>query len=156
MVNTPGCLSLPPSLFLSSPTPTHIAATRLSFRVHREIHRRSSTNTQTEAAFYFISHLFPLLSELRIEHVCEVLFHPRVPLKPVQLASLSIKPVHFASPHVCASKRCNRCWHFSSSMSSFTLFPKRSPGAFISPSMGGGLKPWAQQKRQLAHNPGLP
>lgn len=56
--------SLPPSLLLSSPTPTHIAATRLSFGVSWQIRRGYSTNMLTEAAFYFLSTLFPFVSDL--------------------------------------------------------------------------------------------
>lgn len=107
VVNTPAGLFLPP-FFSPPPHPTHIAATRLSFWVYWQIHRGCSTNMPTVAAFYFISWTFHFLSDLGFEHspfaslmhLCEVFLHFCVPLKPVPLASLSIKPVHFASPHV--------------------------------------------------------
>lgn len=114
VVNTPAGLSLPPSLPSSLLPHTNTHCSHTSFLL--SLLANSQRLQHKHANNYFISWIFHFLSHLGLEHspfvcllhLCEVLLHLWVPLKPVPLASLSMKPVHFASPHVCVGKCCNR------------------------------------------------
>lgn len=107
-------LSFPPSLpsSLLPHTNTHCSHTaflRSLLTNSQRLQHKRANGGRLLFHFHVISFRFGLehLPLACLLQLCELLFHPWVPLKPVPLASLSIKPVDFASSHVRVSKCCN-------------------------------------------------